>query len=120
MRRPLLVALAAAVVAAALLLVFTLSPDAEPVRLSRSEVTVRLDEARTGSISVLVEVPARVRAVSLFTTMPQMGHVTPQITARQEKPGLFRTTGELFPMAGPWELTVRADDAVVTFTITVG
>jgi hypothetical protein len=119
MRRPLLFALAAAAVVAALLLVFALSPGAEPVRLSRSDVTVQLDEPRTGSISVLVEVPARVSSVSLFAVMPQMGHVTPQITATQENPGLFRTTSELFPMTGLWELTVRADDAVVTFNITV-
>lgn len=119
MKRPIIAVVAVAVVAVGALL-FTLLPGTEdPLRLSRSRVTVLLDKASTGTIAVEVEVPAHVTAVSLSATMPQMGHMTPETVAKQEQPGRFGATGELFPMAGLWELTVRADREVVTFEITV-
>ncbi|MBB5957193.1 hypothetical protein FHS29_003786 [Saccharothrix tamanrassetensis] len=118
MKRPALwlVAVAVAVAVVTVLLLAT-SPGAEPVRLDRSGVAVQLDKAGTGSVNAQVEVPAQ--TVSLYATMPRMGHLTPEIAATQEKPGLFRATGELFSMAGLWELAVRADGRVVTFEITV-
>lgn len=97
-------AVVAAVIAAAVLLLVA-SPSAEPVSFSRSGVTVRLDSASTGRVSVQVEVPTRVRAVSLFAAMPRMGHLTPEISATQEEPGRFLAIGELFSMAGVWELS---------------
>jgi hypothetical protein len=118
MKRPIIAVVAVAVVAAAAVL-FTLLPGADPLRLSRSGVTVSLDRASTGAVAAEVEVPADVAAVSLSATMPQMGHMTPETVAEQQQPGRFRATGELFPMAGLWELTVRADREVVTFEITV-
>ena len=118
MKRPIIAVVAAVVVALGALL-FTLVPSADPLRLSRSGVTVVLDKASTGAVAAEVEVPADVDAVSLSATMPQMGHMTSETVAQQEQPGRFRATGELFPMAGLWELTVRAGHEVVTFEITV-
>jgi hypothetical protein len=118
MKRPILLAITVGVVLVAVLWLTTAS-GTEPVELSRSGVTVRLAEARAGTIAAQVEVPPEVAALSLFATMPQMGHVTAEITATRDKPGLFRATGELFSMAGVWELSVRADSRVVTFEITV-
>ncbi|MFC0104786.1 FixH family protein [Kibdelosporangium aridum] len=117
MKRPLVLA-AAGVVAIALLLL-TVLPSAEPVRLTSSDVTVQLDKATTGTVVAQVETPPGVAAVSVFATMPRMGHLTGEITAVREKPGLFKATGELFSMPGLWELSVRADVRVVTFEITV-
>ncbi|MCE7003775.1 FixH family protein [Kibdelosporangium philippinense] len=94
-------------------------PGAKPVRLVRADLTVQLDKASTGTVVAQVETPPEVAAVSMFATMPQMGHLTGEITAIREKPGLFRATGELFSMAGRWELGVRADGRVVTFEIPV-
>jgi hypothetical protein len=116
MKRPIIAVAAVAVLVA---LSFTLLPGADPLRLSRSGVTVSLDKASTGAVAAEVEVPAAVVAVSLSATMPQMGHMTPETVAKQQQPGRFRATGELFPMAGLWELTVRADREAVTFEITV-
>ena len=118
MKRPVLLVIAAGLIAA---LAFALPnlTRAEPGSLSRSDVTVRLAEATTGTVAVEVEVPAEVAAVSLFATMPHMGHTTAEITATRVRPGLFRADGELFSMPGSWELHVRADARLVTFEITV-
>nr|WP_042180463.1 hypothetical protein [Kibdelosporangium sp. MJ126-NF4]CEL14405.1 hypothetical protein [Kibdelosporangium sp. MJ126-NF4]CTQ88770.1 hypothetical protein [Kibdelosporangium sp. MJ126-NF4] len=118
MRRPILLVVAVGLVAVVALLLTTLT-GASAVDLSRSGVTVRLDKAATGTVAAQVEVPADTTAVSLFATMPQMGHMTGEIVARPEKPGLFQAEGELFTMAGPWELGVRVGSQVVTFDITV-
>ncbi|MEU4762449.1 FixH family protein [Actinosynnema sp. NPDC023794] len=121
MRRSVLLALAVvmAVVAVAAL-AFTSSPDAAPVRLGQDGVTVLLDQVGTGTVAAQVEVAVDVAAVSLYATMPRMGHMTPEVVAERERPGRFRATGEFFSMTGPWVLTVRADDEIVTFDITVG
>jgi hypothetical protein len=116
MKRP-VIAIAAVVVVAIGVLASMSGPD--PLRLSRSGVTVVLDKASTGTIAAEVEVADGVVAVSLSATMPQMGHMTPEIVAKQEQPGRFLVTDELFPMAGLWELTVRAGREVVTFQLTV-
>ncbi|ALG10880.1 hypothetical protein [Kibdelosporangium phytohabitans] len=118
MKRPILLVIAVGVVAIGALL-STMLPGASAVDVSRSGITVRLDKAVTGTVVARVQTPAQVTAVSLFATMPQMGHLTGEITAVKEKPGLFRAEGELFSMSGPWELGVRADGQVVTFEITV-
>lgn len=119
MKRPIVAVVAVVVVVAVGALLFALLPGADPLRLSRSGVTVVLDKASTGAVAAEVEVPADVASVSLSATMAQMGHMTPETIAEQEQPGRFRVTGELFPMAGSWELTVRAGREVVTFEITV-
>lgn len=121
MRRPVLLAVAAvlAVVAVAALALLS-TRDAAPIRLGQGDVTVRLDKAGTGTVAAQVEVPADVAAVSLYATMPRMGHMTPEVVAAREQPGRFRATGELFSMTGRWVLTVRVDDEIVTFDITVG
>jgi hypothetical protein len=120
-KRP-VVAVLAVVVAVVVVVALSLvsAPDAGPVRLDRDGTTVLLDKAGTGTVAAQVEVPADVAAVSLYAAMPRMGHLTPEVVAERERPGRFRATGELFPMAGRWELTVRADDETVTFDITVG
>ncbi|RSM90748.1 hypothetical protein DMH04_04660 [Kibdelosporangium aridum] len=118
MKRPVVLMIAVGVVVVAVLLL-TILPRARPVRLVRSGLTVQLDKASTGTVAAQIEAPPDVTAVSLFATMPQMGHMTGEITATREGPGLFRGTGELFSMAGLWELSVRADGRVVTFEVTV-
>jgi hypothetical protein len=120
-KRPVLAVLAVVVAAVAVAAVLLVSgPGAGPIRLDRAGTTVLLDRAGTGTVAAQVEVPPDVAAVSLHATMPRMGHLTPEVVAERERPGRFRATGELFPMAGRWELTVRADDETVTFDITVG
>lgn len=109
----------AAGVLVALAFVLLTPSRAEPVELSRDGVTVRLAGATTGVVAAEVEVPHEVTAVSLFATMPQMGHLTAEITAARDGPGLFRADGVLFSMPGRWELHVRADARVVTLEITV-
>ncbi|CAM3314952.1 FixH family protein [Kibdelosporangium persicum] len=118
MKRPIVLVLALAVVAAVVVLVTALT-GAEPVRLSREGITVQVDRPGTGTVTAQVEVPPEVKAVAMHATMPQMGHLTPEVVATREKPGVFRATGELFAMTGRWELTVRADETVVKFEITV-
>ena len=118
MKRPIVLVIALAVVAAVVVLLSALT-GAEPVRLNRDGITVQLDRAGTGTVTAQVEVPPEVTAVAMHATMPQMGHLTPEVVAIRETPGVFRATGELFAMAGRWELTVRADDTAVAFEITV-
>lgn len=117
MKRPVLLVVAVGVVAVVTLLL-TMLPGASSVDVSRSGVTVRIDQATTGTVVARVTAPPDVAAVSLFATMPQMGHMTGEITAVREGPGRFRAEGELFTMPGRWELTVRAG-GVVSFEITV-
>ncbi|GAA3845236.1 hypothetical protein GCM10022243_09450 [Saccharothrix violaceirubra] len=105
--------------AAGLALAFLLFPSTYAEELTSGEVTVRLTDTRTGGIDVSVRVPARTSEVTLFATMPGMGHMTPAIIAERKTPGVFRATGELFSMTGEWVLTVEVDGEPVTFDITV-
>jgi hypothetical protein len=93
-------------------------------------VTVALDPPSSGVVDVDVAVTARdgaattVEAVRLSAAMPRMGHVTPEIVADRVAPGRFRAHGELFVMAGVWQLGVQitglAGTEVVTVEIPIG
>jgi hypothetical protein len=88
-------------------------------------VTVTLDGPRTGVVDVEVAVTARdggaitVEAVRLSATMPRMGHVTPEVVAHRTAPGRFRAHGELFVMAGVWQLGVQITGPAGTELVTV-
>jgi hypothetical protein len=70
-------------------------------------VTVRFDpEPRTGAVTADIQVDPAADAVRISTVMPDMGHATPELTAQPAGPGRFRASGELFFMAGGWELAV--------------
>lgn len=122
MRRPAVWALAVIVTVVAVLSVvlLTTTSGSEPVALSRSGVTVRLDRAAIGRVDAVIEAPESTNAVSVFATMPQMGHVMPPIVATKDGPGRYRASGELFSMRGRWELSVQVDGVTVTFEVVVG
>jgi hypothetical protein len=109
-------------------------PHHEPARFTgtspRYAATVTLDRPSSGVVDVDVAVTARngaaiaVEAVRLSATMPQMGHVTPEIVADRVAPGRFRAHGELFAMAAVWQLAVQitgpAGTEVVTVEVPIG
>ncbi|HEX4813905.1 MAG TPA: FixH family protein [Nonomuraea sp.] len=85
---------------------------AEPLRVSstgaRYAVTVLVDRPTTGRVTVEVQVTSGdADSVSLSAVMPDMGHATPEVPARERQPGRFAAEGELFPMTGAWELSIR-------------
>lgn len=92
----------------------------------RHVVQVTLEPPRTGPVRATVDLtdragqPATANEVTLEAAMPRMGHLNSELPASQEKPGRFRAEGELFPMVGVWELTVRLDDTdQITVNVTV-
>ncbi|MEU6716461.1 hypothetical protein ABZ897_33770 [Nonomuraea sp. NPDC046802] len=94
-----------------------------PVELSARgthyAVVVALDPG-TGPVEASVEIePASPAEVSLFAVMPHMGHTTPEIPARRDGAGRYVARGELFTMAGVWEISVRVQGASGTEVIKV-
>ncbi|NUO97436.1 MAG: hypothetical protein HOW59_05855 [Nonomuraea sp.] len=110
MRRALAVA---ALVAAALALFLYLRPsDPAPLTMTstgtRYAVTVVIPRPATGRVTADVRVTSGdPHTVALSTVMSGMGHATPEIVADQRRPGSFHAEGELFPMTGVWELSIR-------------
>jgi hypothetical protein len=110
MRRALVVAVCL-VVAAAAFFVFGRGGD-EPLRLTvagtRYAVTVLIGEpvAGKGAVEVVLD-SGDADAVVLSAVMPEMGHATPEVVAREPEPGRFLAEGGLFSMAGVWELAIR-------------
>ncbi|MFC0625818.1 hypothetical protein [Kribbella deserti] len=104
---------------------------AAEAKSSRYAVQLWLPDHRVGEIDSRVVVkdlnggPAAVRAVSLESAMPSMGHATAVVQAlpEGENTGAFGARGELFPMSGVWEVTVRLDTAdgpdAATVTVSV-
>ncbi|WP_329083867.1 FixH family protein [Streptosporangium sp. NBC_01469] len=109
-----------------------------PVELAgtgaRYAIGVALDRARPGPVEIKITAttakepvttakepvtPAAVAEVSVFAVMPHMGHITTEIPARRERPGRFVARGELFTMAGVWEIAVRVDGPSGTEVIRV-
>ncbi|WP_329429395.1 FixH family protein [Streptosporangium sp. NBC_01495] len=102
-----------------------------PVELAgtgaRYAIGVALDRARPGPVEIKITAttakepvtPAAVAEVSVFAVMPHMGHITAEIPARRERPGRFVARGELFTMAGVWEIAVRVDGPSGTEVIRV-
>ncbi|TMR25324.1 hypothetical protein ETD86_01670 [Nonomuraea turkmeniaca] len=104
----------ALVVAAAVIFIVGRGLAAEPLRVSsagtRYAVTVVSDEPTTGRVSVEVLVTSGdPDDVAVSAVMPGMGHSTPELTARKAAPGRFVAEGELFPMTGAWEVSIRLD-----------
>ncbi|MEV4018942.1 hypothetical protein AB0J35_51510 [Nonomuraea angiospora] len=94
-----------------------------PVELSargtHHAVVVALDPG-TGPAEERVEIePASPAEVSLFAVMPHTGHTTPEIPARRDGAGRYVAHGELFTMAGVWEIGVRVQGASGTEVIKV-
>ncbi|SDJ05550.1 hypothetical protein [Nonomuraea jiangxiensis] len=93
-------------------------------RGARHAVTVRL-EPRPGLLEARLEIhPATPAEVSVFAVMPHMGHTTPELAARGDGPGRYVARGELFTMAGAWEIGIRVEDTsgaeVIKVTTLVG
>ncbi|MGW6933605.1 FixH family protein [Lentzea sp. NPDC054927] len=88
-------------------------------------VAVRLQRWAAGDNTVDVEVsrrdhaPVEVDRLALEAAMPRMGHATSQLKAETVGPGRFHATGELFPMSGVWELSVRLHGKAGTELTTV-
>lgn len=100
-----------------------LAGEPDPLQLTRAgtayTVTVVLDRASTGPVDVRIDTADSVAAVSLSPAMTGMGHLNPEVVAQQEKPGQFTARGELFTMAGHWELAVRVRGPAGVEVITV-
>ncbi|MFI7612557.1 hypothetical protein ACIBP6_15155 [Nonomuraea terrae] len=87
---------------------------AEPLRTStagtRYAATVLIEEPVTGRVSMEVVVDAGdADTVAVSAVMPEMGHSTPELTAREQRPGRFLAEGELFSMSGVWDVSLRLD-----------
>ncbi|GAA2307284.1 FixH family protein [Nonomuraea roseoviolacea subsp. roseoviolacea] len=106
---------AATLVAAALALyVVSRSTAAEPVDLTttgtRYAATVHIADPAPGRVTVEITVSrGDAAAVAVSAVMAEMGHSTPEISATKRAPGRFVAVGELFPMGGVWELSIRID-----------
>lgn len=88
-------------------------------------ITIVLDRATTGVVAVDIGVVRRTGAdvavdeAAVSAAMPAMGHLSPELPASPAGPDRFVARGELFTMAGAWELTVRLRAATQTEVITV-
>ncbi|MCG5215605.1 hypothetical protein [Streptosporangium sp. KLBMP 9127] len=100
---------AVAALAAVTVTIFVLgwNAAAEPRRLSavgtHYAVTVLIDEPGT---EVLLD-SGDADTVTLSAVMPDMGHALPEVVTREPDPGRFLAEGDLFPMNGVWELSIR-------------
>lgn len=70
----------------------------EPTVIGRQEILV---EIRDGDGR-----PAAAEEVMLVPVMAEMGHSLPALRGEAEAPGRWRASGELFSMAGEWEVDV--------------
>ncbi|WP_433217464.1 hypothetical protein [Microtetraspora malaysiensis] len=109
-----MVAAATLVTAAVALFVVVRSTAAEPVNLTitgtRYAATVLIADPAPGQVTVEIKVSkGEADTVALSAVMAEMGHSTPEISATKREPGRFVAVGELFPMSGVWELSIRLD-----------
>ncbi|MBN6057190.1 hypothetical protein JYK22_35025, partial [Nonomuraea sp. RK-328] len=108
-------AAAATLVAAAVALaVVSRSTAAEPINLTttgtRYAATVLIADPAPGRVTVEIKVSkGDADTVALSAVMAEMGHSTPEISATEREAGRFVAVGELFPMGGVWELSIRLD-----------
>ncbi|MGI5158407.1 hypothetical protein [Microbispora sp. CA-102843] len=107
-------AAATLVTAAVALFVVGRSTAAEPVNLTtmgtRYAATILIADPAPGQITVEIKVSkGDADTVALSAVMAEMGHSTPEISATEREPGHFVAVGELFPMSGVWELSIRLD-----------
>ncbi|TWD83965.1 YtkA-like protein [Kribbella amoyensis] len=93
------------------------------------QVELQLGEDRTGVIDADLLIhdaegePVDPQTVTVESAMPSMGHATAEVTATRADAGRYRLHGELFPMTGAWELTIRitgtAGPDEITLPVTV-
>jgi hypothetical protein len=94
------------------------------------DVRVRLDRLTTATTTADIEVIGRGRdpgdldGASVEAVMERMGHAMPSLAAEALGHGRFRARGQLFAMAGEWELGVRLRTAggaseLATLTVVV-
>lgn len=57
--------------------------------------------------------------VALSAVMPHMGHAMPEAATREREPGHFHADGEVFTMAGAWELSIRLTGPAAEEVLTV-
>ncbi|MFC4116334.1 hypothetical protein [Nonomuraea zeae] len=119
-------ALIAAVLVAAAVVLFVVgrSAAAEPIEVSttgtRYAATVVIPEPGTERVTAQVRLTSGAPdLVAVSSVMAEMGHSTPEITARRTAPGRFLAEGELFPMPGVWELSIRLDGPAGEEVLTV-
>lgn len=111
--RPLL-AVAALVAAGVTVFVVGRSGTAGPLDVTttgaRYAATVLIEDPAPGRVTVEVRVDkGDADSVAVSAVMAEMGHATPELTTTEREPGRFLAEGELFSMAGVWELTIRLD-----------
>ncbi|MGN9847295.1 hypothetical protein ACTMTI_55385 [Nonomuraea sp. H19] len=114
----------ALLVAAAAIFIVGRSISAEPLRLgatgTRYAATVLVNPPTTGPVTVEVLVNSGdADTVALSAVMADMGHAMPEVAAREQAPGRFVAEGELFPMTGAWELSIRLDGPAGEETLVV-
>ncbi|MEW9550593.1 hypothetical protein [Nonomuraea sp. NPDC050783] len=110
MKKP-LIALAL-VAAAVVIFIVGRGMTAEPLRAtvagSSYTAAVVIDRPATGRIRVEIDMlSGEPDTVAVSAVMTGMGHATPELPARRTGPGRFTAEGELFPMPGTWEVSLR-------------
>lgn len=99
-------------------------PTAAQASSARFGVRLSVTEPRTGLNTIDLEItdphghPAAPAEVTVEPVMPQMGHALEASIATAERPGHYRVTEALLPMAGQWEITVRLRDGEGTEELT--
>ncbi|NRQ38646.1 hypothetical protein HII36_43510 [Nonomuraea sp. NN258] len=107
-------AVAVLVVGVVAVLLGNLGGTAEPVTVNTSgahyAISVAVERPAAGRVAVEVRVTSgQADSVAVSAVMPDMGHAMPEVAAGRQEPGRFRAEGEMFPMAGVWELSIRLD-----------
>ncbi|WP_329084136.1 MULTISPECIES: hypothetical protein [unclassified Streptosporangium] len=109
-------AVAAATLATTAVALFVVgrSTAAQPVNLTttgtRYAATILIADPAPGQVTAEIKVSkGDADTVALSAVMAEMGHSTPEISATEREPGRFVAVGELFPMSGVWELSIRLD-----------
>lgn len=123
MRRAAVAVAGLAVAVAAFLIVGRSSapdPLRQTIRGTRYAATVVIDRPTTGRVAVDVQLTSGdPNGVAVSAVMPTMGHAMPEIAAREPEPGHFVAEGELFPMTGVWELSIRLNGPAGEEVLTV-
>jgi hypothetical protein len=89
------------------------------VQLGLPHPSPRADQLVDVTVARRDHAPVGLDQVTLDALMPSMGHTMPALTAVQTAPGHYRTQGQLFLMAGSWQLTVSLHGANGTETVAI-
>lgn len=114
-------ALVAATLAVIAVTVFVLgrSSAAEPSRVQAAGTHYAVDVLVDNAVVEVQLDSGDADAVTISAVMPHMGHAMPEFVARESRPGRFVAEGELFPMSGVWELSIRLDGPAGEEVLTV-